>query len=262
MCTLVNSAIQRCRNADAHDVGRTDSLGVASMCAHKLATVLLSLPPWILIASGVSANCWCRLGEECYDGAVPLVALRAARCLGVAAVLACCAGYVWVHCAMGASWDPVPTAKARHALVTRGPFRFARHPMYTIFVVYLFAGPLLANLNWLLALAYLPFVALILCRIRTEERILLDLFGDEYVEYRRRVGALAPKCCRLCTLPRGLVGYGAPSRNGGETASSWGKRRSMLLDEASAGGRATAYGTLAEGTDSESADACEARSKD
>lgn len=221
------------------------------MCAHKLAAILLSLPPWILIASGFSANCWCRLGEECYGGAVSLLVLRVARCLGVAAVLACCACYVWVHCAMGASWDPIPTAKAQHALVTHGPFRFARHPMYTIFVVYLFAGPLLANLNWLLALAYVPFLTLILCRIRTEERILLDLFGDEYVEYRRRVGALAPKCCRLCTLPRGLVGYGAPSRNGGETASSWGKRRSMLLQGASGTVGASVYGTRAEVADSE-----------
>ena len=63
--------------------------------------------------------------------------------------------------------------------------------MYALFV-WALVGTALATLNWVLAWTVAGSVALVLSRVRAEERILLDLFGERYVEYRREVSALGP----------------------------------------------------------------------
>jgi len=73
-------------------------------------------------------------------------------------------------------------------LITSGPYRFARHPLYT--------GYLAQYVGMWLFFPTLPFgvvlfgwFLLMADRIRHEERVLGDAF-PEYAEYRRRVGAL------------------------------------------------------------------------
>jgi protein-S-isoprenylcysteine O-methyltransferase Ste14 len=51
---------------------------------------------------------------------------------------------------------------------------------------------LLATLNWLIAWCLFGAVIVTFRRIETEERILLELYGDQYLEYRQRVSALGP----------------------------------------------------------------------
>ena len=53
-------------------------------------------------------------------------------------------------------------------------------------------GTLLATMNWLIAWCVFGLVPLTLRRIETEERILGELFGGRYLEYRRHVSALGP----------------------------------------------------------------------
>ena len=64
-------------------------------------------------------------------------------------------------------------------------------PMYAAFL-WAAVGTLLATLNWLIAWCVFGLVLLTLRRIETEERILIELFGARYLEYRRRVSALGP----------------------------------------------------------------------
>jgi protein-S-isoprenylcysteine O-methyltransferase Ste14 len=68
-------------------------------------------------------------------------------------------------------------------VVDRGPYRWVRHPSYTGLVLF-FVGVGLALGNWasLVALAVLPTLGL-LVRIRSEERVLLASFGDDYRRY-------------------------------------------------------------------------------
>ena len=63
--------------------------------------------------------------------------------------------------------------------------------MYAVFL-WAAIGTLLATLNWLIACCVCGFVVMTLRRIETEERILVELFGPHYLEYRRRVSALGP----------------------------------------------------------------------
>ena len=78
-------------------------------------------------------------------------------------------------------------AKPTTALVTSGPYRFTRNPMY-VGMAFLYAGFAFAfGVFW--AFAVLPLVLLTVDRvvIPPEERYLESHFGEQYAEYRRRV---------------------------------------------------------------------------
>lgn len=80
-----------------------------------------------------------------------------------------------------------PTAKAT-ALVTVGPYRFSRNPMYAGIVVAL-AGLGVAIGSWWLILldATLPFLLYALA-IRREEAFLERVFGETYRNYKAQSG--------------------------------------------------------------------------
>ena len=72
-------------------------------------------------------------------------------------------------------------------LVTSGPYRLARHPIYTVYLL-INTGILLRHLTLPFALVLAIWVALLLVRIRYEESVLASAF-PEYPEYRQRVRA-------------------------------------------------------------------------
>jgi protein-S-isoprenylcysteine O-methyltransferase Ste14 len=75
-------------------------------------------------------------------------------------------------------------------LVTGGPYRIARHPLYlaeiTAAFSLLLAGPYVTS-----AVAFTGFLALQFARARMEERLLADTF-PEYTDYARRTRRLIP----------------------------------------------------------------------
>lgn len=77
--------------------------------------------------------------------------------------------------------------RAASRLVTWGPYRFTRNPMYAGFTIAYLGGVLLMNSVW--PLLFLPLAIIVLSRlvIEREERHLLALFGEEYAAYRRQV---------------------------------------------------------------------------
>jgi protein-S-isoprenylcysteine O-methyltransferase Ste14 len=82
------------------------------------------------------------------------------------------------------------TEPAARRLVTSGPYRIARHPIYTgACLAYL--GMLMSHPTIPLAIALSGWAVCVGLRMRYEEAILTKAF-PEYVDYRRRVGALMP----------------------------------------------------------------------
>jgi protein-S-isoprenylcysteine O-methyltransferase Ste14 len=92
---------------------------------------------------------------------------------------------VWSH----ARGRPMP------APVFRQPafYRLVRHPLYTGFFLAFWATPHMSGGHLLLALG---LSAYILIAIRYEESDLVHLFGEDYEEYRRRIGMLIPRLRR------------------------------------------------------------------
>jgi protein-S-isoprenylcysteine O-methyltransferase Ste14 len=83
--------------------------------------------------------------------------------------------------------------KPDHELVQRGPYRWVRHPLYTLGVVLILAQALMLA-SWVLllmsALALAAFRALV---VPIEERHLESSFGDAYRQYRAQTGAMLPR---------------------------------------------------------------------
>jgi protein-S-isoprenylcysteine O-methyltransferase Ste14 len=82
-------------------------------------------------------------------------------------------------------------------LVETGPYRWIRHPIYLAFLVNYVGGGLLSG-N--LVLTFVPvtmFAILTLLRMRKEEKLLVDLFGQRYVEYLEHTGRLLPRIKKL-----------------------------------------------------------------
>jgi protein-S-isoprenylcysteine O-methyltransferase Ste14 len=112
--------------------------------------------------------------------------------IGVVLVALGLAYAVWARLHLGRMWSAVVTVKAEHRIIRTGPYTLTRHPIYT--------GMLLAVVGTLLVrdtVAALIGCALIatgfLVKLRQEERMLTDHFGDDYRVYREQVPALIPR---------------------------------------------------------------------
>ncbi|HEU4565154.1 MAG TPA: isoprenylcysteine carboxylmethyltransferase family protein [Gemmatimonadaceae bacterium] len=114
----------------------------------------------------------------------------AARWLEIAGALLLAAGLaldLWGVATFRRSGTTLIPNRAAARLVTAGPYRFTRNPMYTGLTTVYVGLSLLANAGWPLLLLPLVLAALYLLVIRREERYLATAFGDDYGDYRRRV---------------------------------------------------------------------------
>jgi len=73
------------------------------------------------------------------------------------------------------------------AIVTDGPYRFTRNPIYIPLTLVYCSTSLVANALWPIIL--LPIVLILIDRgvVAREERYLEDKFGEEYMQYKTRV---------------------------------------------------------------------------
>jgi len=77
-------------------------------------------------------------------------------------------------------------------LLTEGPFRYVRHPMYVSGSIMLVGiGILFFSWVWFLILLIFAPIWYIECKI--EERYLIKLFGERYLDYRKKTGMFFPK---------------------------------------------------------------------
>jgi protein-S-isoprenylcysteine O-methyltransferase Ste14 len=106
------------------------------------------------------------------------------------------AGSIWMIGSavrvLGKQWSLTARVLEGHELITEGPYRIVRHPIYSGMLGMLVATGL-AWSRWP-AIAGGILLYLLGTRIRTdaEERLLRAMFGDAYDEYARRVPALIP----------------------------------------------------------------------
>jgi protein-S-isoprenylcysteine O-methyltransferase Ste14 len=95
---------------------------------------------------------------------------------------------VWSLLYLRRSFAILPQARR---LVTGGPYGLSRNPLYVAEV--LGAWSLyLPTLAWPGALLLVTNIALLLVRVRAEERVLGGAFGEEYLAYCRRVPRFLP----------------------------------------------------------------------
>ena len=93
---------------------------------------------------------------------------------------------------LGKQWSYEARVIEGHELVTQGPYRFVRHPIYTAMLGKLLASNFAFG-HWLgLVIAGSVFVVGTLIRIQAEEKLLRETFGTAYAEYAQREPAFLP----------------------------------------------------------------------
>jgi protein-S-isoprenylcysteine O-methyltransferase Ste14 len=96
------------------------------------------------------------------------------------------------HADLGTNWSITLELREQHRLITRGVYRRIRHPMYLALVLYS-VGQALVIPNWVAGPAnVIVFAILIALRVRAEERMMGEAFGDEYAVYSARTKRLVP----------------------------------------------------------------------
>jgi len=84
------------------------------------------------------------------------------------------------------------TIRQNHKIKKEGFYKYVRHPSYSFSLLTSLGLGLYLN-NWLsLVLAIIPPLLAFGYRIKIEERTLIEQFGEEYLEYRRKTKKLIP----------------------------------------------------------------------
>jgi protein-S-isoprenylcysteine O-methyltransferase Ste14 len=178
---------QRARKAGRRTVieeSRSYSILLSVLICYEVATFFLYLisPP---------ALAWARIPMGMW--------LRAAgAAVGVLALLL----FTWVHHSLGHNFSMTLRISDEHSLVTAGPYRAVRHPMYTAFGM-LHVSVFFLTANWFIGLTWMAgLVAIIALRVRREEAMMLERFGEEYASYVTRTGRFLPPLRRTRTARR------------------------------------------------------------
>jgi protein-S-isoprenylcysteine O-methyltransferase Ste14 len=118
---------------------------------------------------------------------------RWVRWMGVALGATGCALLIWTHRSLGENFFGGTKIREGHQLVTEGPYRRIRHPMYTAFILIGIAWFFLSE-NWLIAGLWMAAtIVVIATRMNAEERMLLHQFGETYQVYSKQTGRFLPK---------------------------------------------------------------------
>ena len=100
------------------------------------------------------------------------------------------------HADLGINWRVTTELREKHALITSGVFRYIRHPMYSAHWLWGIAQVLLIH-NWIAGLASLVIIIpLYILRVRREEQMMLEQFGEEYQTYMSQTGRIFPRLIR------------------------------------------------------------------
>ncbi len=110
--------------------------------------------------------------------------------VGLAVFLSGLAFAVWARIYLGRNWGRPMSEKVDPELVTTGPYRYVRHPIYSGLILGLIGTTMAVSLYWLVAVVlasgYFIYSATV------EERNMERMFPDIYPAYKRSTKMLVP----------------------------------------------------------------------
>jgi protein-S-isoprenylcysteine O-methyltransferase Ste14 len=115
------------------------------------------------------------------------------RWLGAALGGAGVAGLMWVHRELGRNFSATLQVRPDQTLVTSGPYRWVRHPMYTTLYLIVLSF-FLISANWLIGTVWLgSFTAVVVTRVSKEDAAMEAKFSDAYRAWAAHTGGLVPR---------------------------------------------------------------------
>ncbi len=96
---------------------------------------------------------------------------------------------------LGKNYSTTLHISEEQSLVTSGPYRYIRHPMYTALIT-VGIGIGLLSTSWYFLLPFIATGIVIALRTRREEEAMIEKFGDEYIQYTQGTGRFFPQIRR------------------------------------------------------------------
>ena len=93
---------------------------------------------------------------------------------------------------MGTHWRMAVSLRGEEELITDGPFRHVRHPIYALSMLLMICSAIVVPTVPMLVVAIVHLV-LVQLKARNEEKHLLTVHGDAYRRYLARTGRFFPK---------------------------------------------------------------------
>lgn len=98
----------------------------------------------------------------------------------------------WVFRTLGQNLRSDMGSQTGQSIVTDGPYRWVRHPLYSVGTVFWIALSLVLA-NWAILLMSVLIFVFIVRRTRIEEEKLIEAFGQRYDAYRTTTGRFMPR---------------------------------------------------------------------
>ncbi len=98
---------------------------------------------------------------------------------------------LWARFVLGRMWSGTPLVKEGHDLKTTGPYAVTRHPIYTGLLGMVLGVTLEHGFGKATPVLLVVFIFFEV-KIRLEERLMTERFGEQYVAYKRTVPQLLP----------------------------------------------------------------------
>jgi len=114
------------------------------------------------------------------------------RWTGVGLALIAGSLLVWMFRTLGRNLTDTVVTRKQHTLVTNGPYRWVRHPLYSSAALAIIGNSLIAA-NWFIFVAGCLVLLMLVIRTRKEEQNLIAKFGDDYRNYMQRTGRFVPR---------------------------------------------------------------------
>lgn len=105
----------------------------------------------------------------------------------VIGVILCAGGIffaIWARTHLGKNWGMPMSRKENPELVTSGPYRLVRHPIYTGILLAMLGTLLTSDILWVAPLIFI-FIYFIYSA-KMEEKLMLRQFPNEYAIYRKK----------------------------------------------------------------------------
>jgi len=99
--------------------------------------------------------------------------------------------YVIARRALGELFSEAVRITPEHKLITTGPYRLIRHPIYLGEIFFGLSLPMILGSLYGFILMLMP-IPMLVYRIRIEEETLVSKFGQEYLDYASKTKKLIP----------------------------------------------------------------------